>query len=46
MNIITIIEKKRDDKVLTNEEIKFWIDGVVDGSVEEYQTTALLMAMV
>lgn len=46
MNIITIIEKKRDDKVLTNEEIKFWIDGVVDGSVEEYQTTALLMAIV
>lgn len=46
MNIIDIITKKRDNQRLSAQEIKFWIDGVVDGSIETYQTTALLMAIV
>ncbi len=46
MNIVEIIEKKRDGLVLSNEEIKFWIEGVTDSSIENYQTSALLMAIV
>lgn len=46
MNIIEIIEKKRDKERLTKQEIQFWIDGVVDGSIQTYQTSALLMAIV
>lgn len=46
MNIVEIIEKKRDKKVLSSEEINFWIDGVSNGSVADYQTSSLLMAIV
>lgn len=46
MHIVDIINKKKDKKVLTNKEIQFWIDGVVDGSIPDYQTSALLMAIV
>ncbi|MDE8081101.1 pyrimidine-nucleoside phosphorylase [Erysipelothrix rhusiopathiae] len=46
MTIVEIIEKKRDGMELTHEEINFWIHGVTDGTVEDYQTSALLMAIV
>lgn len=46
MNIIDIISKKRDNNELSDAEIKFWIDGVVDGSIKDYQSSALLMAIV
>lgn len=46
MNIVSIIEKKRDHLALSNTEISFWIDGVVDRSIPDYQTSALLMAIV
>lgn len=46
MHFIDIINKKRDNKELTPDEIKFWIDGVVDGSIPDYQTSSLLMAIV
>lgn len=45
MKIIDIIEKKKKGFALTEEEIKFFIDGVMNGSVEDYQTSALLMAI-
>lgn len=45
MNIVSIIEKKRDFKVLTAEEIKFWVDGISNGTIPEYQSSALLMAI-
>lgn len=45
MRIVEVIEKKRDGLPLTHEEIKFWIEGVTDGSIEDYQTSALLMAI-
>ena len=32
--------------MLTKEEINFWIDGVMNGDVKDYQTSALLMAIV
>ena len=45
MKFIDIIEKKKLGKELTEEEIKFFIKGIMDGSIEDYQTSALLMAI-
>ncbi len=45
MKIIDIIEKKKKGEALTDAEIKFFIDGVMNGSIEDYQTSALLMAI-
>ncbi len=45
MKIIDIIEKKKKGETLSNEEIKFFIDGIMSGSIEDYQTSALLMAI-
>lgn len=46
MNMIEIIAKKRDKKELSKEEIRFWINGIVDKSIPDYQSSALLMAIV
>lgn len=40
-----IIQKKRDGKILTNEEIQSFIKGVTDQVWADYQTSALIMAM-
>ncbi len=40
-----IIEKKRDGHELSEEEIKFWIEGYTDGSIPDYQMAALAMAI-
>ncbi len=45
MNILDIIAKKRDKKVLSKEEIDFFIKEYVAGNIEDYQASALLMAM-
>lgn len=45
MRLYDIIEKKRDGFELSDEEIKFFIGGYVDGTVPEYQISALLMAI-
>lgn len=45
MRIYDIIAKKRDKMELTKEEIEFFVKGVTDGSIEDYQITALLMAI-
>ncbi len=45
MQIYDIIEKKRDGKVLTRAEISFFIRGICQGAIPDYQTSALLMAM-
>ncbi len=45
MRMVDIIEKKRDGMKLSHEEIDFFIKGCVDGSIPDYQTSALLMAI-
>lgn len=45
MRFIDIIEKKKNKEELTDQEIQFFIDKVTDGSVEDYQIAALLMAI-
>lgn len=45
MNILEIIAKKRDKKTLNKDEIDFFITEYVKGNVEDYQASALLMAM-
>ncbi len=45
MKIIDIIEKKKHGHALNEEEIKYFIDGVTKGTIEDYQISALLMAI-
>lgn len=45
MNILELLKKKRLGKELTNEEIKFLIDGVSKDSFKDYELSALLMAI-
>lgn len=45
MNILSIIEHKKNDHALTNEEIEFFITGYVNGDIPDYQISALLMAI-
>jgi pyrimidine-nucleoside phosphorylase len=46
MRAVDIIIKKRDGRVLTRDEISFFVAGVTDGSWPEYQASSLLMAIV
>ncbi len=45
MHILDLIEHKRDRRILTREEITFFIRGVAEGIFENYQISALLMAI-
>lgn len=45
MRMYDIIKKKRDGGELTLQEIQFFIDGYVDGSIPDYQASALCMAI-
>lgn len=45
MRMVDIIAKKRDGKELTTEEINFFINGYTDGSIPDYQASALAMAI-
>jgi len=40
-----IIEKKRDGLTLSEEEIRYFIQGYTEGSIPDYQVSALLMAI-
>ncbi|MBZ5557389.1 MAG: thymidine phosphorylase [Acidobacteriia bacterium] len=45
MRAVDVIMKKRDGGALSREEIRFFVDGVTAGTLPEYQTSALLMAV-
>lgn len=46
MRILDIIEKKKTNTALSKEEIQYWIDGIVSETIPNYQSAALLMAIV
>ena len=45
MRMYDIIKNKRDNKELTKEEIDFFVKGYTDGSIPDYQASALTMAI-
>lgn len=45
MNIVDIITKKRDGGKLSQDEIEFFVKGYTEGSIPDYQASALLMAI-
>ncbi|OCG44875.1 pyrimidine-nucleoside phosphorylase [Gilliamella sp. Choc5-1] len=45
MRFVDIIEKKRDGHPLTTEEIQFFITNYTNGTIPDYQVSALLMAI-
>lgn len=45
MRMFDIIAKKRDGKVLSDEEIEFFVNGYVKDEIPDYQMSALLMAI-
>ena len=45
MNAVDLIRRKRDGGALDREQIESFVAGVTDGSLPDYQTSALLMAI-
>lgn len=45
MNILEIIANKRDGKILSKEEINYFIENYTNGNVTDYQAAALVMAI-
>jgi pyrimidine-nucleoside phosphorylase len=45
MRAVDIIVSKRDGRTLSNEEIRYFVDGVTAGTLPDYQASALLMAI-
>lgn len=45
MNFLDIIQKKKENKALSEEEIKFFIENYVKGEIPDYQVSAFLMAV-
>ena len=45
MRMLDIIDTKRNGGTLSDEQIDYFINGVVDGTIADYQISALLMAI-
>ena len=45
MHPVDLIRRKRDGHVLNRREIQFFVDGITNGSMADYQAAALLMAI-
>ena len=45
MRMVDLIIKKRQGHELTDEEIRFWINGYVNGDIPDYQSSAMQMAI-
>lgn len=45
MRMVDLIIKKRDGYELTDEEIRFWIEGYTKGDIPDYQSSAMSMAI-
>lgn len=45
MRMTDLIAKKRDGQALSTEEIRFMISGFTDGSIPDYQMSAMCMAI-
>lgn len=45
MRMTEILEKKKQGKALTKEEIAFFVENFTNGSIPDYQASALLMAI-
>ena len=44
MRMYDLITKKKHGEALTNEEIKFMVEGYVKGEIPDYQMSSMLMA--
>lgn len=40
-----LLERKKSGNALTEDQIRFWVKGLVQGTIPDYQTSALLMAI-
>ena len=45
MRAVDIIAKTRDKIPLTNEELRFWVEGYTSGDITDYQASAWCMAV-
>lgn len=45
LNIVDIIEKKRDGHILSKEEIEYFVNEYVSNNIPDYQISSLLMAI-
>ena len=45
MRMVDLIEYKKNNGEFNQQQIQFIIDGYVDGSIPDYQMSALLMAI-
>jgi pyrimidine-nucleoside phosphorylase len=46
MRAVDVIVAKRDGRALSREEVRYFVSGVTDGTLPDYQAAALLMAIV
>ncbi|TIH70514.1 pyrimidine-nucleoside phosphorylase, partial [Klebsiella pneumoniae] len=45
MKFLDIIQKKKENRILTEEEINYFIKNYVNGKIPDYQVSAFLMAI-